>query len=169
MYIGLIIVFESFEIGHCQKEFVRAINAMTNVKICLVCNSNDEALMESLSELVHKCHNTDVVNINRKKSSKSAVRLGARYLSSTYNVKHLGFVVGLKNYDITQVLQDYIKSQEDILNLNSSIKENKPIKQTFNQSLFSITDYLDKLISNKIIQATKIHSGLTSAQLMLFF
>ena len=153
MYEGLVIVFHSFELSHLKHNFIVSIRAMTNVKLCLVSNSSNEKVLESLVEIALQCKHVDVVNVNRKKSNVSAVRSGARYLSNNYNIKHLGFIAGLHIDDTLNVMNQYRKCKTDILNLNSSIRENKPIKQTFNQSLFSVPEYLEKLVQKRAIES----------------
>ncbi|WP_299361841.1 hypothetical protein [Winogradskyella sp.] len=151
MYVGLIIVFNTFDSEVLKEYFITSINAMADVKICLVCNSSNEQVFEVLTEIAEHCNNTNVVNTKRKKLNTASVRAGARYMNNQFNLKYLGFIVGLDNFEILEVLKTYVQHQETIIALNKIEKGNKAVKPTFYQSLFSVTEYLKKIASSPII------------------
>ncbi|MEO1030395.1 MAG: hypothetical protein AAFX55_03270 [Bacteroidota bacterium] len=151
MYVGLIIVFNTFENEALKNHFIASMGTLTDVKICLVSNNNNEQVFEILTEIAEQCDNTDVINTKRRKSKVSAVRAGARYMHNQYNLKYLGFIVGLKDFEIVEVIKGYIEHQETILVLNREELRSKAVKQTFFQRLFSVTQYLEKLTSNSIL------------------
>ena len=151
MYAGLIIVFNTFENETLKEYFVTAINTITDVKICLVCNSDNEQVFEVLTEIAERCHNTSMVNIKRNKSKTSSIRAGARYLSNQFNLKYAGFIVGLDDFEILEVMEAYIVHRQTIVVLHRRERSNRAVRQTFYQSLFSVTEYLEKIASNSII------------------
>lgn len=151
MYSGLIIVFNTFEKEAFKKALITAINAIAETKICLVCNSSNDEVFEILTEVAERCNNTNVINTKREKSSTSAVRAGARYMFNEYNLKYLGFIVDLYDFEILKIMKQYAKRQEAIVTLNKIERDGKTVKQTFYQSLFSVTEYLRKIASSSIL------------------
>lgn len=145
MYTGLIIVFDTFENEALKDSFIASINAIADVEICLVCNSSSEQDFEILTEIADQCNNTYVINTKRRKPNTSSVRAGARFMYNQFNLKYLGFIVGIDNSKILEAMQGYIKHQEEIVALNKIKKEKKAYKPTLFQSLFSITEYLSKI------------------------
>ncbi|MCT4630349.1 hypothetical protein [Winogradskyella sp.] len=145
MYRGLIIVFNSFENEALKDFFVASINAIADVEICLVCNSSSDKDFEILTEIAEQCNNANVVNTKRKKSNTSSVRAGARFMQNKFNLKHLGFIVGLDDLKILEVLKDYMQHQETIVSLIKVEKENKVVKSAFLKNLFSVQEYLEKI------------------------
>lgn len=145
MYVGLIIVFNTFDNERLKEDFISVINTMQHAKICLVCNSNSDQDFEILSEIAEQCHSANVVNTKRKKSNTTAVRAGARYMFNQFNLKHLGFIVDDDRWELLEVIKDYAQHQEAIVALNTLEKRKKAFKQTFFQSLFSVPDYLSKI------------------------
>lgn len=152
MQIGLIVVFDTFDNYALKESFILTINGMADIKVCLVCNSGSDKVFESLSEIAQHCDNTIVVNINRKKSRISSVRVGARYLSSQYNLKSIGFIVNVEDLELLEEMSSYSTHRDAILSLNISELKNKSIKQTFYQSLFSVSEYLEKINHKANIQ-----------------
>lgn len=143
--IGLIIVFDSFENMDLKDYFVANLKKIKDVRVCIVCTNTNDDIFEDLTEIAELCSNTSFVNIKRNKSNISSVRAGARYLSNKYNLKYLGFIAGLNDFEILEVIKEYIQNQETIVTLNKIENENKAFKPTFFQSLFSVTDYLAKI------------------------
>lgn len=144
---GIIIVLNSLDSFKLKKDFITSLKAMQGVRICLVCNSSNEELLEALTEIAQTCENTDVVNANRKKSNTSSVRYGARFMYVHYDLKYLGFVVDYNDFQVLEVLKDYVQYREQIIQLHENIKRQKGIKLTYYQSLFSVTEYLDSIKS----------------------
>ena len=144
MYVGVIIVLNYFKNEILKESFINSINKLDSVKVCLVCNSSSEFALERLSEIAEKCHNTDVVNVKRKKSPVYSIRVGARYMSNKFNFKYLGFIVGMDNADILNTIKKYTIHLEAILKMNKIEKENST-KQTFYKSIFSITEYIERV------------------------
>ncbi|NQY06111.1 MAG: hypothetical protein HRT68_08000, partial [Flavobacteriaceae bacterium] len=137
-------VFNSFNDEILKESFITSINKLNSVKVCLVCNSSSEFALERLIEIAEKCDNTDVVNVKRKKSLVYSIRVGARYMSNQFNFKYLGFIVGMDNTDILNTIKKYTIHLEAILKMNKIEKENST-KQTFYKSIFSITEYIERV------------------------
>ncbi|BAO75979.1 hypothetical protein WPG_1749 [Winogradskyella sp. PG-2] len=124
---------------------------MNDVKVCLVCNSNDAKVYETLTEIADQCSNTNVVNAKMKKTSSASIRAGARFLQNEFSLKHIGYISEIDHLEVLSVLEKFIEYQETIIALNKREKNNKNVKPTFYQSLFSISEYLEKIIANLIV------------------
>ncbi len=151
MKTGLIIVFNSFENFNLKTHFIDSINKVKDAKVCLVCANPSEETFEVISEIADQCEHAYVINIKRNKSKTSSVRAGARFLSNKYNLKHLGFIAELSDSEILEVLKTYLKRQDKIVALNKKEQNNKAVKQTFFQSLFSVPEYLKIIASGSIL------------------
>ena len=152
MYVGLIIVFNSINDDQFKTNFQVSLEELADFKICLVCNSGNEQVFESLMEFADPYDNVSVVNTNRKKSNVSAVRAGARFMYKDYNLKHIGYLVGLDDIEILEAIKEFIKQQKAIIILNKIVRNSKPVKQTYYQSLFSVTEYLEILVNKVAMQ-----------------
>lgn len=145
MKIGIIIICYNNEmdidIGHCTKY----LNKVKDIEICLVNNHSNDNTYDVLKEIKESCNNVSIVNIKKFKSDNAAVKAGARFMTSQFNLKHLGFVNMnmISKYDnLNMLIKDIRDNQIDILNYEQSILNKKGIKLTMFQSLFPVMDYL---------------------------
>ena len=69
MYVGLIVVINTLKSEAHKLSLTSSINNMNDVKVCLVCSSNDVQVYETLTEIADQCSNTNVVNAKMKKTS----------------------------------------------------------------------------------------------------
>ena len=152
MYVGLIIVFNDFKTESLKSNFLSSFNIIKDVKICLVCNNSSDQVFEALSELAYKNDNITVVNNKRKKSNTASIKAGARYLYSFNNLKYVGYIVGLNTFEILEDLKAFIGNYKPILELNRQEIANQKIKQTYYQSLFSVSEHLEKINSDATLQ-----------------
>jgi hypothetical protein len=152
MYVGLIIVFNDLKNEALKSHFVSSFNKIKDVKICLVCNNNSEHVFELLSEVAYQNKNTTVVNNKRKKSNTASIKAGARYLYSFNDLKYVGYIAGLNALEILQELNAFIENYEIVLNLAQQEVADQKIKQTYYQSLFSISESIEKVKSQPILQ-----------------
>jgi glycosyltransferase involved in cell wall biosynthesis len=148
MKLGIIIICHNNEndidIRHC----VRYLNKVKVLEICLVNNNSKDDTYNVLKEIKGYCENVSIVNIRKTKSDNSAVKAGARFMSSQFNLKYLGFVNTnmIEKYDDLSLLIKSIRdNQVDISNYNQSFLNKKRIKLTMFQSLFPLMDYLAKI------------------------
>jgi len=151
MYVGLIVVIRTLKNEAHKLSLTSSINNMNDVKVCLVCNSNDAHVYETLTEIADQCSNTNVVNAKMKKTSSASIRAGARFLQNEFSLKHIGYIAEIDHLEVLTVLEKFIEYQETIIALNKREKNNKNVKPTFYQSLFSISEYLEKIIANLIV------------------
>lgn len=129
------------DIGHCTKY----LNKVKDIEICLVNNHSNDNTYDVLKEIKESCNNVSIVNIKKFKSDNAAVKAGARFMTSQFNLKHLGFVNMnmISKYDnLNMLIKDIRDNQIDILNYEQSILNKKGIKLTMFQSLFPVMDYL---------------------------
>ena len=151
MYVGLIVVINTLKSEAHKLSLTSSINNMNDVKVCLVCSSNDVQVYETLTEIADQCSNTNVVNAKMKKTSLASIRAGARFLQNEFSLKYIGYIAELDHIKVLSVLEKFVDYQETIIALNKREKNNKNVKPTFYQSLFSISEYLEKIIANLIV------------------
>jgi len=151
MKLGIIIICHNNEndidIIHC----VKYLNKVKDIEICLVNNNSKDNTYDVLKEIKEYCGNVSIVNIKKFKSDNSAVKAGARFMSSQFNLKYLGFVntnMIHKYQDLSLLIKSIRDNQVDISNYNQSISNKKGIKLTMFQSLFPVMDYLAKININ---------------------
>lgn len=121
-------------------------------------NSSKDNTYELLKDISEKCANVAAVDIKKYKSSKSAVKAGARFMFNEYNLKQLGFVTTntfSKFENLGALLQFIQEHQLNILSYNEKILAMKETKPTFFQSLFPVVDYLAKTNEQTEIAATQ--------------
>ena len=129
------------DIDYC----IKYLNNVKGIEICLVNNHSKDNTYEVLKEIKEYCKNVSIVNIKKFKSDSSAVKAGARFMTSQFNLKHLGFVNMnmISKYDsLNMLIKDIRDNQIDILNYEQSLSNKKGIKLTMFQSLFPVVDYL---------------------------
>jgi glycosyltransferase involved in cell wall biosynthesis len=148
MKLGIIIICynneEGIDVSHCAKY----LNKIKDIKICLVNNHSKDNTYEILKELKEDCENVSIVNIKKFKPDSSAVKAGARFMSSQYNLKYLGFVTmhRMQEYEnLNRLLKDIKDNKGALLEYNQSFLNKKGIKLTMFQSLFSVIDYLERM------------------------
>lgn len=138
------------DISHCTKY----LNKVKNIKICLVNNNSDDNTYDVLKEIRENCESVSVVNIKKFKSDDSAVKAGARYMASQFNLNHLGFVTlnkTNKDKSLSELIKEIRDNQVYILKYNQSFINKKGIKLTMFQSLFPVMDYIEKSDCKKSI------------------
>lgn len=150
MRIGIIIVFHNDEKNIDTGFFIKHLKQAKNAELCLVNNASRDNTSQKLKEIKESSSltNISIVNIKKFKSNISAVRSGARFMFNQFDLNHIGFIstnMLNKNIDINRLVKAISKNQNDILNYNIKILEKKEMKQTMFQSVFSITECLEKL------------------------
>lgn len=148
MKIGIIIVFELINKSTGINEFVDYFNRAEKVKFCLVNNNNnnrnDVFIENLLYKVADRCDNVTVVNV--KKSSvahAAAIRYGARYLNSHFNLKHLGYIENSEHLDIISCLGFFNVYKENIKQ-DLITKKSQEVKKSFLKNVFSVTSYIIK-------------------------
>lgn len=148
MKLGIIIICynneNDIDIGHC----IKYLNKVKNIEICLVNNNSKDNTYDILKEVKERCENVSIVDVKKFKSDTSAVKAGARFMSSQFNLKYLGFINAnvISEYENLCLLIKAIgDNQVDISNYNQSYLNKKGIKLTMFQSLFPVMDYLAKI------------------------
>jgi len=150
MYVGLIIVFNNFKNEALKGNFMSSLNKLKDVKICLVCNNSSEQVFEILSEIAYKNESITVVNNKRKKSNTISIKSGARSLYSDDNLKYVGYIIGSDNLEILKELEGFVENFQPILEFNQQEIANKKVRQTYYQSLFSVSESIEKINSETI-------------------
>ena len=148
MKIGIIIICynneNDIDIDHC----IKYLNKVKDIEICLVNNNSKDNTYKILKEIKEYCGHISVVDIKKFKSDNSAVRAGARFMSSKFNLKHIGFVntsMISKYQDLSLLIKVILVNQVDILKYNERFLNKKGIKLTMFQSLFPVLEYLTKI------------------------
>jgi len=142
MKMGIIIVFDLIDKTLPKKEFINNFKKAPNVNFCLVNNDGDEFLSEYLTDISDRCENVNVVNIKKSRGLQVAVRSGARFLNSHFNLKYLGYI---QNSDELEVIESL-----DLFNTHKErIKEDlesdaDTVKKSFLKNIFSVAQYVLK-------------------------
>ncbi|XMO86448.1 glycosyltransferase [Algibacter sp. AS12] len=147
--IGIIIVCHNIENNINTDLFVKHLNKAKNIEFCFVNNAskdNTHQILKDIKEISKK--NFSILDVKRYKSDNSAVRSGSRYMFSQFNLNHIGYVstnfLNKKKYSICGLIKHIRTNQDYILEYNKQLKEDSVMKQTMFQSVFSITEYLEK-------------------------
>lgn len=144
MKTGIIIIFHNYGEKIDQKFFTDYINEVKDVEICLVNNNSKDKTYEHLKEISEYCKNVSVLNINKFKTDVSAVRAGARYMVNQFNLKDIGFIntniLKSNQKELNKVLKAIIDNREEILNYKNQVSQQKKIKQSIFQSVFSLLE-----------------------------
>jgi len=148
MTIGIIIVFSNIEPVINKNLIIKNLHKATDIQFCLVNNQSKDNTYYLLKDIKEACENVSIVNIKKIRSSKAAIRAGARYMSSQFSLRHLGYLntkkLNLDENGFTVLLKNIIENQDAMINYNIEIIKQQRIKQTLFQSLFSVIDYLKK-------------------------
>lgn len=147
MKTGIIIICYNNEYVIDKELCIKYINDVKNIEFCLVNNNSQDNTYDILKDISESCKNVSIVNINKYKSSKSAIRAGARFMFNHYNIKYLGFITTntFSNYDnLSLLIKTIQENQLDISNYNQPIFNTKEIRLTLFKSLFPVMDYLAK-------------------------
>ena len=123
------------------------LKKVKEIEICLVNNDSKDNTYNVLKEIKEYCENVSIVNIKKFKSDNSAVKAGARFMSSQFNLNYLGFVhtnMIYKYDDLSLLIKSIRDNQVDISKYNQSFLNNKGIKLTMFQRLFPVMEYLAK-------------------------
>ena len=149
MKTGIIIIFHNNEKEMDTDYFIEQIQQTRNLELCLVNNDSKDNTYDLLRDVKDECDNVSVVNVKKFKSDMAAVKAGARYMFSEFDLKHLGYVstnmLNIKYHGLNGLIEVITENQDAILNYK--IKTLKK-KQTLFQSLFSLLDYLKKIKEN---------------------
>lgn len=153
MRIGIIIVFHNNEKDIDTTFFIEHLNQAKNLELCLVNNASKDNTYQLLKEIKESClSNVYLVDVKKFKSDSSAVRSGARFMFNQLDLKHIGYfsasLMNTKKYSINSLIRAISENQDVILKFNITVIEKKEMKQTLFKSVFSITEYLDKLKFN---------------------
>lgn len=145
MKLGVIIVFRRGENLIDREIYINLFNKGPEIKFCLVNNNIDNFDLEILKEIQQYCTNVTLVNIKKDKSDNLAIRAGARYLTSLIDLRHIGFIAGLNNFKMIETINDLVKNQNQLVNKITQKTSKYKVKQTFSQSLFSVTESLSEI------------------------
>ncbi len=148
MKLGIIIICHNIENDIDRDFFINHSNKEENLEICLVNNDSSDRTFDLINTIKENCKNVSVVNMKKHKSATSAVRAGARYMFNQFNLKHLGYISNMNNYEMNGLFETISEHHEALLNYNLTVLKSKETRQTMFQSLFSVTEYLKKLELN---------------------
>lgn len=145
MKTGIIIICHNNEYDIDINVCIKHINDTKDVEFCLVNNDSEDNTYEILTDISEKCNNVSVVNISKYKTSKAAVKAGARYMFNEYNLKQLGYIPTQmfgKFENLGMLLKVIKENQIDISRYNEKILPTQETKLTLYQSIFPVMDYL---------------------------
>ena len=145
MKLGVIIVFDSCENEAFEERFLDLVRDFKQINYCFVINNNGRDSLEILNDIAEQSENTSVLEINGSKSEVSAVRAGARYLSSHLNLGQIGFITNIHGDKLLELIHHLTENRDIVFNIVSKQQKNKKVKQTLFQRLFSISECLSDL------------------------
>ena len=149
MKMGIIFIFHNNEEDIDPGIFIESLQPQRELELCLVNNDSRDNTYDILQEIKEACKNVSLVNIKKFKSDNSAIRAGARFMFSNFNICHMGYVntfeFSKKYLTINDLIKKICNSQEEILKYHISILKQQQVKQTMFQNIFSVIDYLEKL------------------------
>ena len=90
MKLGIIIICHNNENDINIDNCVKYLNKVKDIEICLVNNNSKDNTYNVLKEIKEYCNHVSLVDIKKFKSDNSAVKAGARFMSSQFNLKYLG-------------------------------------------------------------------------------
>jgi len=155
MKVGIIIIFHDNEKEIDKNSFIKQLNKIHNLEICLVNNNSKDQTYHILKELKDSYTKVSIVNIKKLKSDKSAVRAGARYMSNKFNLKHMGYVsintMSLIGLQLNDLINAIVLNQEGLFKYSSKMLEEQQEKQTLFKTMFSVLDYVKQLKNVKLI------------------
>ena len=153
MKIGIIIIFKNLEHTIQRKELEELVNHFDDIQFCLVNNASKDETYEVLKLIKESCEHCSIVNVKISKSDLMAIRAGARYLQSRYNLKFLYYLnandissetkCGLKVFssEYFNTLKSAIKIKTDLQSVKSSSSPRKdilPIMELLNEGSESV-------------------------------
>ena len=149
MKAGIIIIFHNNENDMDTTYFIEQIQQTPKLELCLVNNDSKDATYDMLKEVKEECSNVSVVNVRKFKSDIAAVKAGARFMYSEFDLKHLSYVsvnlLNLNEHGLNGLITLITENQNAILNYKIKALKKRP---TFFQSIFSLLDYLKKIIED---------------------
>ncbi|WP_299384541.1 glycosyltransferase family A protein [uncultured Lacinutrix sp.] len=157
MKTGIIIIFHNNEKHIDTTIFIKQLSQAKDIQFCLVNNASKDNTILALQEIKEaRLQNVSVVDIRKFKSDVSAVRAGARFMFSQFNLKHLGYVsINLLNINykgLNSLIKAISENHEVIVDYNAETLKRRDIKLTLFQSLFSVIEYLKKIkVNNQFI------------------
>ena len=160
MKIGIIIVCHNIEKSIDMGLFVKHLNQAENLELCFVNNASKDNTHQILKDIKEQSiTNFSILDIKKFKSDTSAVRSGARFMFNRFDLNHIGYIstnlLNNKKYSFNHLIKEIRMHQDVILKFNTKLKEKNKMKQTLFQSVFSITEYLEKLKANNHVAILK--------------
>lgn len=149
MKIGIIIIFRNNESSIRVENLAKHMRSTDIVKFCLVDNYSSDNTLQLLHEIKEEClDKVEIVEIKKIVSESMAKRAGARYLSSNYNLKYVGFInldsVQNRGENLESILEQIAQNDNYITDLKTLIDKNNT-KQNFIKGVFSIVDSIKEI------------------------
>jgi glycosyltransferase involved in cell wall biosynthesis len=148
MKLGIIIICYNNENDIDISLCIKHLNKVKDIEICFVNNNSKDNTYDILKEVKERCKNVSIVDVKKFKSDNSAVKAGARFMSSQFNLKYLGFIntnVIIEYENLCRLIEAIGENQVDISKYDKSKLNKKGIKLTMFQSLFPVMDYLAEI------------------------
>ncbi|MBT8270680.1 MAG: family 2 glycosyl transferase [Bacteroidia bacterium] len=149
MKLGIIFICHNNEGDIDPGVFIEHLQQAETLELCLVNNDSRDNTYGILQEIKDACKNVSIVNIKKFKTDNSAVRAGARFMFNNFDRIHIGYVNILEFSDKGLTVNDLFKTlcenRDDILDCHLAILEQREIKQTLFQNIFSAIEYLNKI------------------------
>ncbi len=144
MKIGVIIIFNNNEKDINVTEVIHALSNTKHISFCFVNNCSTDNTLNVLQELKEESNNVTVIDIKKLKSTAAAVKAGARFMFSNFDIKNIGYAVSseIAPNSLTDFIENVNLQQKQIVEQNKVALKKAEIKPTLFQSIFAIDLYL---------------------------
>ena len=146
MKVGMIVVFDAHNDEILRSQLTETCKKSKRINFCLVDNNCGDKISEVLTDISEECENVTVIHVRKSKRSSIAIRAGARYLNSHFNLKFLGYIIDLGGEKLIEAVELFVNHYEEIKMQEKQSQSNTLTKQEFFQRTFSVTSYYKEII-----------------------
>lgn len=142
MNLGIIIIFHNNENQINTRFFIKYINEIKNITFCFVNNCSLDNTFELLNDIKNETEaKVSIVDIKKYVVESFAIKAGVRFMSSNYNLKHIGFL-NSENFDFENLLKIIIQNNDLLIEPTNLALIKQTVKQKTYKNIFSVVDFL---------------------------
>lgn len=136
--------------GHIHKPlFIKVINELTDIEICLVNNNSLDTTYYQLRDIKEACSNVSLINIKIKTSETNAIKAGARFMINEFDLNSLGYItmnsIHSKFNSIHEIVKAIRRYKDALKNKNPYMLKPYENKQLLMKKIYSVTDCILQL------------------------
>ena len=153
MKLGIIIIFHDNEDIIDKDFFISHLNQAKNIEFCFVNNASSDKTYQFLTEIKEDCSCVSIIDIEKYTTESIAVKAGARFLFSEFDLNHIGYVGtdprNKEQFNLNEMLKAISVNKDFILEYDIKMIERQKIKKSIMNRIFSVIEYLKVLKTNK--------------------